>query len=245
MRILTWNLCHGGGARRMPAITLALLEHRADVMVLTEFRSTIGGQIAGILADHGLVHQQTTELPRGCNGILVASRSPLDVAPAVPVAAGPGRPASTGRRLTRVHFPEAGFSLVGLHVPPDGRGSGREAVFQDAVGIAEESRDRECILIGDFNAGRHRLDEAGTTFTCTRLLGRLAAFGYVDAWRSLHPDGREYTWFSHEGQGFRIDHAFISRPLSACLTACRYSHLERESGLSDHSVLTVDLDVGA
>jgi hypothetical protein len=43
MRLLTWNLRHGGGARRMPWITLSLLEHKADVVVLTEFRRHVGG----------------------------------------------------------------------------------------------------------------------------------------------------------------------------------------------------------
>jgi hypothetical protein len=75
MRILAWNILHGGSGRRLPEIVLALLGHRPDVVVLSEFRARLGGQIRGILADHGLSHQAATpppqtetacSSPRGC-----------------------------------------------------------------------------------------------------------------------------------------------------------------------------------
>src|SRR5262245_45388589 len=78
MRLLTWNLRHGGGAARMPRIALAILSHRPDVVVLTEWRRTTGGQIAGVLADHGLKHQVCTDPPHGRNGVLVAARTRID-----------------------------------------------------------------------------------------------------------------------------------------------------------------------
>jgi len=238
-KLLTWNLLHGGGPRRMPLIALSLLDHQADVVVLTEYRRTTGGQIGAVLADHGLTHQLSTDPPKGCNGILVASRLPID-----PVAMGPANAraaAHIARRVAAVSIPGLGFSLAGLHVPPDGPGIGREAVFQAAVEMARARRDEPFLLLGDFNAGRHHLDEDGATFTCTRLLGQIATYGYVDAFRAIHANAREFTWYSHEGQGFRIDHAFLSAPLAPRLSACQYSHWERENGLSDHSALVVTL----
>ena len=59
--------------------------------------------------------------------------------------------------------------------------------------------------------------------------------------RHLHPHDREFTWYSHAGSGFRIDHAYLSPALLARLAAARYSHAERELRVSDHSVLVVDL----
>ena len=73
VRFLTWNLLHGGSARRMPEITLHLLDHGPDVAVLTEFRSSIGGQVAGVLADAGLVHQHRSPSAPDRNGILIAA----------------------------------------------------------------------------------------------------------------------------------------------------------------------------
>lgn len=245
-RLLAWNLRHGGGSQRMPEIALRLLEHRPDVVILTEFRRTTGGQIAGVLADHGLLHQHSTEPPAGRNGVLVASRDAMDVGAELvgtavtSVACGPR--AGLNRKLADVTLPGLGLALAAVHIPCDGRGLGREAAFQAVVSLARRRRQEPFVLMGDFNAGRHRLDEEGATFTCTRCLGQLAAMGYRDAWRDRNADGREFSWYSHEGAGFRIDHAFVSAPAAPRVRGCWYSHKERRRGLSDHSALVLDLE---
>lgn len=256
MRLLTWNLRQGGGARRMPAIALAILEHRPDLVVLTEVRRTTGGQIAGVLADHGLCYRVFTDPPHGQNGVLVASRwrlervgcgeEPWSLGGEPAPRRGTLAPGATAQRLVEVDVPDLGLGLAAVHIPPEGDRT-REAVFCAAVDAARRRRDGAYIVMGDFNAGRHHLDEAGATFTGTRLLGTLSALGYVDAWRRLHPSGREYTWFSpgetgRGGSGFRIDHCYLSAALARRLSACWHSHKERESGLSDHSALVVGLD---
>lgn len=258
MRVVAWNLRHGGGSRRMALISLALLEHAPDLVVLSEFRRTTGGQIAGVLADKGLGHQATTDPPKGRNGLLVASRWPLAGRSTRSLSRGP-TPSTGGllaedveaaplaQRWLDLQIAEINVELIAVHAPHDdpfdgGRVStARAAFFQALVAAARERSDRRALLVGDFNAGRHRTDEEGATFSLTGALGAIASLGYVDAWRHLNPDGREYTWFSHTGSGFRIDHAFLSRALAPRLSGCRYSHAERESGLSDHSVLVLDL----
>ena len=42
MRLLTWNLQHGGGSR-IGGIAEALLPYEADVLVLSEFRNNKSG----------------------------------------------------------------------------------------------------------------------------------------------------------------------------------------------------------
>src|SRR5438045_4049374 len=96
-KLLTWNLRHGGGSRRTPAIALSLLEHRADIVVLTEFRRTTGGQIAGVLFDHGLRFQHSTDPAQGTNGLLIASRTPMLIEPGPERDAGGGAITATVR----------------------------------------------------------------------------------------------------------------------------------------------------
>jgi exonuclease III len=43
------------------------------------------------------------------------------------------------------------------------------------------------------------------------------------------------------GKGFRLDYAFLSPALGDKLKAVRYSSLERENKLSDHSMLIVEI----
>lgn len=233
---LTWNLRHGGGAARMPEITLALLGHAPDVVVLSEFRWTTGGQIAGVLADHGLRHHaggESAGAAGGGNSVFIASRAPIEPDGGAPAA-----------RRVGVRVPEWGVSLIGVHAPCSGRETDRKRTvfFRNLIDDARGRAHEAVLILGDFNLGRHRQDEDGATFRGTRFLGDLATCGYEDAWRARHTQTRDFSWFSHTGRGFRIDHALASRSLAARVRACEYDHSLRESGLSDHSALVVRLD---
>jgi exonuclease III len=149
-------------------------------------------------------------------------------------------------RWAELNLPEAGIRLAALHAPHDSPGqasasTARAAFFSSLVATARRHASEPFVLLGDFNAGRHYADEAGATLTCTYQLGVLASLGYIDAWRRFNPHGREYSWFSPDGGGFRIDHALVSAPLAGRLRSCEYSHVERQRNLSDHAVLTLSV----
>ena len=102
------------------------------------------------------------------------------------------------------------------------------------------------LLIGDFNTGLHFRDEVGKTFVHSDRFEQLGVLGWVDLWRR-HNAESEFTWYSRRrggalGNGFRLDHAFGCPQLAARVQRCWYSHDEREAGLSDHSILMLDLD---
>ncbi len=102
-------------------------------------------------------------------------------------------------------------------------------------------------MLGDWNTGDVPLDkaEAGSPFTCTKEYRHMQDLGFEEAWRALNGDQREFTWTSNRGNGFRIDHAFLSPLARRRLVTARYSHDERMAKISDHSVLIVDLEAAA
>lgn len=59
MRVVIWNLLHGGG-RRVPRLAEALLAHEPDVCVLAEIRATTAPALLGLPAGDGLVHHAET-----------------------------------------------------------------------------------------------------------------------------------------------------------------------------------------
>ena len=69
--------------------------------------------------------------------------------------------------------------------------------------------------------------------------------GFIDAFRSLHPWANEYSWVGRTGDGYRYDHAFCSRELAGLVLSCQYVHQPRSDKLSDHSALTLQLDLAA
>lgn len=238
MRLLVWNILHGGGPKRTPGIALAILDHRPDVVVLTEFRVTMGGQLAGVLHDHGLRYRLDSAPGPGRNGILIASRWPVS-------SVRPAERSSLGPKLLAARIEEPDLRLCAAHIP-DARAYDHEALERKSRGwgeilsLADRWRSQPAILTGDLNTGRPGIDEDEHTLTSAALLGRLTALGYADAYRTLHPRGQDRSWFSPQGRGFRLDHTLVSGPLKARVKAAGYSQVERETRLSDHAPMVVD-----
>ncbi len=139
-------------------------------------------------------------------------------------------------RLLDVDF--GAVRLTGVYMPNLQR---KVPYWQSLVGAFAARTTGEALAIGDFNTCRAYVDEPGAIDATAHFMDSMDAIGFLDLWRHRHPDGREFSWYSHRGNGFRIDHAFLSPSLAARAGLIRYSHEERLSGLSDHSVLLLDL----
>lgn len=235
LRLFAWNILHGGGPRRTPEIALAILAHAPDLVVLSEFRAGRGGQIRAMLADAGLHHQIATDSPPTKNGMLVASRSPLEPCP--PRASLPG---SRGRFIECL-VPELGFRLAGVHVPDDTDLVAKQRYWHFLITYARAHADEPCLVVGDFNMGRRGQDDNGRGFACESLLGTFTSLGFCDAWRHHHPEERLFTWFHHDGSGARIDAAYATISLLPRVQSVEYSTLERDQALSDHAAIVLDL----
>jgi exonuclease III len=213
MRLLAWNIRQGGGSRLI-GIMAAIARHDADVLILSEYR---GGDSADrllvALKASGYRHVTRLVPPLGRTGVLIASRRLVDVDLGV-------------LRLTGVYMPNL------LKKVP---------YWQTLVDAFGARATGDALAIGDFNTCRAYVDEPGAIDATAHFMDRMDAIGFRDLWRHRYPDGREFTWYSHRGNGFRIDHAFLSPSLANRAGAVRYSHEERLAGLSDHSVLLLDL----
>ena len=96
MKFVSWNIRHGGTKSKLEAICDQLAIWDADVVGLSEFRSTQTSQsIAKALNSRGLVHQTTTQdaPDGGRNFLALASKFPIEIQPAS------GRLAELGRWL--------------------------------------------------------------------------------------------------------------------------------------------------
>ncbi len=100
------------------------------------------------------------------------------------------------------------------------------------------------IIMGDFNTGSNRLDKTdkGARFHCAEYITMLGQANLEDAWRHVHSEKREYSWYSRSHNGFRIDHAFVSRSIKQKIRSCWYDHSIREEQLSDHSAMILEME---
>ena len=231
MRLLAWNIRQGGGSR-LPRIADALARYEADILVLSEYR---GGEAAGrlraVLALLGYGYATALAPPPGRSGVLIAARCAFRDDGAV----GVGLPEPY--RMVGVEFPL--FRVVGIYMP---NLLAKVPYWETLIATLSESGEH-ALAVGDFNTCRPYLDEAGAIDRTAHYMDRMAEIGFCDLWRRRNPELREYSWFSTRGNGFRIDHAFLSDALVARTGTIRYSHEERLAGISDHSPLILELGV--
>lgn len=232
MRLMCWNIRHGGG-KRVEKIYAAIRDHKPGIIVLTEFRDNPPGRfLRDSLSSEGWCYQATSAPPPRTNGVLIAARFPFQLQ-----RESSDVPADSHRWVT-VRFD--GFGLTGTYFPSL---HAKVPHWDYMLRVASRYSETRHMVIGDVNTGKNYIDEARAVFHYGAYIDQMAALGWPEAWRYLHPRGRQYSWYSHKNNGFRIDHAYVSPGLLPMIRQARYSHRDRRAGISDHSALLIELAV--
>jgi exonuclease III len=142
--------------------------------------------------------------------------------------------------------------LLGLYVPsrgPKERRNEDKRAFQHAVSEALPSFlsrfDGPVVVAGDLNVVEPGHVPHYTVFGPWEyaFYRSFAEAGLVDAYRALHADKVEHSWFGRGGNGYRFDHCFVTARHRAHLSGCEYLHAPRETGLSDHAAMVLTLQL--
>jgi exonuclease III len=239
---MTWNIRNGGGSRA-DAICQYLKSVSSNssvslsTIVLTEFRTgKTGTQIRSALEDYGFHHQAVppTTSPKQ-NSVLVASKHPFR-AQSFPELG------DDQNRCIKAEFDQ--LTLYGLYFANNAE---KIPLYRFLCALDPGILDQKALLIGDFNTGMNGADNEGANFVATQYLEELFSQGWIDTWRSRHPEAREFTWYSRKGgqplNGFRIDQALATPKLDLEIKSAQYLHEVREgtAPLSDHSAMVVEL----
>jgi exonuclease III len=241
--ILTLNLRHGGG-RRATLLGEYLVGAGVDVLVLTEWRENAAGrQIAARLRDAGYGHLASSQPPPRTNGVAIAARTAIATFETRPHPDAPLPAAVGGQERRWLECDLGNFRVVGSYFP--GRVP-KVAYWSWFLPRAVERVDTPCVLAGDYNTGKHHVDEAGATFHGAKYLEDMERAAWTDAWRACHPvddpGGRDFTWWSPRGNGFRVDHVWLSPALAIGPRGARHDHTPRTRGATDHAAVIVDVD---
>jgi exodeoxyribonuclease-3 len=256
MRLVTWNV--NSLRQRLPRVLELVEEHAPDVICLQETKSDADAFPHGALREAGY-HAADHSGGRWAGvAILARERHALDD----PARGLPGEPVQDECRWVEatVH----GVRIVSTYVP-NGRVVDSEWYAQklDFLASAAE-RVREIratgtplVVAGDMNVAPTDLDvydpAAFATETHVTPPERAAlralqeAGGLRDAFRALHPDEQQFTWWDyraghfHKGFGLRIDLALVSGQIAERLTRAGMERAYRKGPKpSDHAPLLVE-----
>ena len=228
LKILSWNIRQGGGSRTT-AIVSKLANEKADIIVLSEFRNgESGNRLRSALMKIGYRHQVVSGEKNGVNSVLIAST----------FAAGSELYSDADEKFTHniatAVFPA--FKVMGVYLPHKKRNN-----LLPYINNKVKNDDAHYIIAGDYNTGINHVDQVGKSFWYEDELIKLKKNGYVDAFRHIHGDIKEYSWYSHQGNGYRYDHTYVDEALIPIVKDCYYLNSWREEKLSDHSPMVLEL----
>ena len=224
MKLISWNV-NGLRACLKKGFMESFRALDADIFSLQETKMQEGQAILDLL---GYRQYWNSAEKKGYAGTAVFTRiEPL----AVTYGIGIPEPDHDGRVVT-LELPD--FCLVNCYTPNSQRGLERLAyrmTWEDAFRAYLQSLDakKPVILCGDLNVAHEDLDlknpktnhhNAGFTDEERGKFSELLAAGFLDTYRTLHPDATgAYTWWSYlrkarlTNAGWRIDYFVASEKL--------------------------------
>lgn len=233
MNVVAWNIRWGGGERSSD-IAAVLIERHPDVIVLSEYQPAASAPLVEALRGAGWPHGVFSTPPLKYGGVAVLAKTPLTEQP----AGGPMR--AFHFRYLSVTVPAHDLDLRAVYAPlhHDPYADFWNAMLADL----RASVQRPVLMIGDLNAGKSGIDSPSPDVFCSDFFTQLPGCGYRDLWRGLNGHAaREHTWQGRVNP-YRLDHAFGSSALAGRVRACAYDHTVRERGVSDHSLLWLEID---
>jgi exodeoxyribonuclease-3 len=256
MKLVSWNV--NSLLARLPRVLEFLAEHAPDVAMLQETKCDADSFPAAELdaAGYGAVHHGSGRWA----GVAILARRGLEIGAPVAGLAGELR----AEEARWIEASVAGIRVASVYVT-NGREVGSEwfeqkLAFLDALASrAAAERGSPLVIGGDFNVAREDRDVydpaafAGSTHVTAperdRLERILSEGEMVDAYRQLHPQEVQFTWWDyrqghfHRGMGLRIDYLLLGGTLARGLRECGIARDYRKGKKpSDHAPLLAELD---
>ncbi|MCG2462463.1 exodeoxyribonuclease III [Flavobacteriaceae bacterium F89] len=227
MKIVSWNV-NGIRAAVKKDFFDSIKSVRPDVLCLQETKAQDEEVQKALAPLTGYKIYSNSAEKKGYSGTALLSRTkPLNVANDMGIAGH-----DLEGRLQCAEYPD--FYLVNVYVPNSGQQLDRLDYRQtwDADFLAylkHLEKSKPVIACGDFNVAHRPIDLKNDKSNYNKTAGYTQAeidgmdnfldSGFVDSYRTLHPDEVAYTYWSYRfkarerNTGWRIDYFLVSRPL--------------------------------
>lgn len=233
MKIATWNI-NGINSRLQHVIDWSET-NQPDVLCLQELKCVDARFPLQKLRAAGFSHIEFHG-EKSYNGVAILSKHPIDhVRKALP-----GDGGEAPRRL--IEGLVDGIRIVNVYAPHGTRfGSDNFRFKLDWLARLRTYFDsdfdieNDVILCGDLNVAPHELDVWKPSLWKDKMhfskperdaIMNVKRWGFVDLFRQVNDDAREYSWWSNfrhdfeKDRGLRIDHIWASPPLAETCTDC-------------------------
>lgn len=233
MKIATWNI--NSINSRLDHVIEWSKAAAPDVLCLQETKTVDAKFPVAKLRNAGFEHIEFSG-EKAYNGVAILSKHELD-----DVQKGfPGDAGDAPKRLIAATVD--GVRIVNTYVPHGTRfGSDKFKFKLDWIARLRKyfddnhRLDENVLLCGDLNVAPHELDVWNVALWKDKMhftrperdaIRELKQWGFVDVFRQINDDEREYSWWDYfhhsfdKDRGLRIDHIWTSPPLAERCTDC-------------------------
>lgn len=254
MQLVSYNV-NGIRAAMRKGLVDWLAEHDFDIVCLQESKARPEQVDMTDFENLGYRHYWHSAEKKGYSGVITLTRREPDQ---VIEGCGMAEYDQEGRIL-RTDFGD--WTLLNCYLPSGTTGDARQdfkmkflADFQRWINELKRERPR-LVIVGDYNIAHTEIDihdpvrnkkTSGFLPEEREWLTGWFETGFTDAFRHLHPDKVEYSWWSYRAnarannKGWRIDYQSVSNELAPKLRDAR--HLN-EAEHSDHCPVWVEVDL--
>lgn len=248
MLLATWNL--NSIKMRLPLLLAWLEQHQPDVMALQELKCE--SDHFPLLELQGLGYHALVQGQKSYNGVALLARHPLQPR----LTCLPGDASDSQARYVEAEI--NGWIVASLYLPNGNpvatekfpyKLAWMQRLYHHALALLQQTKP--VVLAGDFNVILENRDAAtpenwqGDALfhpQSRAALRQIVHTGYVDAFRSLHPNQAAYSFWDYQASawprddGIRIDHLLLSPPARDRLTTCTIDRAWRgQDKASDHT----------
>lgn len=253
MKIITLNL-NGIRSAYKKGVFEWLAKANPDIICFQELKANLADIPAELVNWQDYYCYFHPAQKKGYSGVAIYSKIKPDN---VIIGLGNKKIDDEGRYL-QIDFPK--FSVISLYLPSGSSGPEKQAnkfMFMEYYQPILEKKllaDREYIICGDWNIAHQEIDlknwkgnlkNSGFLPEERQWIDHLFKRGFVDAWRSLHPEIPGYTWWSQRGQayakdvGWRIDYQICTPEIAKQI---KNADIFKDIKFSDHAPLIVNYE---
>jgi len=256
LKIATYNV--NSLRKRLPLVLEWLRNHRPDVMCLQETKVQDEEFPVDAIGREG--YQVVFRGMKTFNGVATLSR----LAPEQLLCGFDDGPENEDCRLLKTVI--AGIPIINCYVPQGHKIDSDKYTyklmwFRRLRRYFEKHLDsgKPAVWLGDLNIAPEpidvyhpdrRVNDPDFHIEARNAFKEVAAFGWIDLFRRLHPDRVQYTYWDYfrnafgNNWGWRIDHILATAPLAE---KCRLAEIDveprRASAASDHTVVWAEFDL--
>ncbi len=226
-----------------------------DILCIQETKARPEQVDATVFEEMGYHHHWHSAEKKGYSGVATFSKE----APSLVVEGCGIEKYDKEGRILRTDFGD--WTLLNIYFPSGTSGDERQAVKMDFLAdmhqwINELRKERpKMVILGDYNIAHTEMDihnpksnkkTSGFLPEEREWMSQWFADGYTDAFRFLHPEKVEYSWWSYragaraKNKGWRIDYQSVTDPLKDKLIN---AYQANDAVHSDHCPVLIEIDI--